>query len=169
MRGLSPLLAVLILIGIAITAGASSFGIINQYSSGLDSGIKIRATESTITQVDVEEDVCFLNIGLMNFGSKVIEEYEIKTIDDNGKPITILSNDMSSDLRTIEPRETLPILTNPDFRNQTDHLIEYESSDKYCEAWSECKNYPITIVAYSEGSSSSALTHLTCNQAGRLS
>ena len=169
MKGLSPLLAVLILIGIAIAAGTSAFGILDQYSSDLDPGIKIRATESTITQVDVDNDVCFLKIGLMNVGGKVIDEYEIKTVDDNGLTITISSNDMPSDLRTIDPRETLPTLTNPDYHNQTSHFLEYDSSSEYCKAWSECKNYPMTIVAYSGDSSSSAATSLTCNQPGRLS
>ncbi|NIP62692.1 MAG: hypothetical protein GWN01_03620 [Nitrosopumilaceae archaeon] len=102
-RGVSPILGIIILIGIALVGGAFLNGISQNFFASSMSTVKY-----SINDLRIEKDsneVCFLGISLYNSGTLPIKKTTVKTTLDNGKDWA--HSDLNGTTILIEPKGQL--------------------------------------------------------------
>lgn len=188
-KGLSTLLGTIILIGIAIAAGASIFNIANQYAV-----VGFSKTEYSILDASMVKNSsgqCFLYAKLINTGTNDMESAELEISADNtGIPanfridkanaLQLTTNDNREFLvwtgnRTISIRENIKSSNSETieidsvvFTNMTAKVISASSTDlqnklqplfNQCGAWKDCVNYTIDVRGTATDKSQAATSH----------
>jgi len=162
-KGLSTLLGTIILIGIALAAGASIFNIANQYAVVGFSKTEYSVLEASLTKS--ANNQCFLFVKLVNTGTNPIvsTKLEIQT-DKNGTlaiPHSVIDG-LSTTM--INPGKDMTFDSTV-FNNSTGILPFF----KDCIAWSKCETYTMDVLGNAIGLSQTATSHiLPCKESDRI-
>jgi flagellin-like protein len=131
-RAISPILAVVILMTIAIMGGGMLYGLQNQILVTGLSTIDLR-----ITDLRLEKDVngaCYFQTVLYNSGTEVIQKIHLKTTLDNGDDFVREINNFGGELGP---------------RDSTEHFEFLESSNFICGNFTTSNTYSVFVNATS--------------------
>jgi hypothetical protein len=109
-RGVSTLLGAIILIGIAVVAGASVFNVANQYAIVGFSKTEYSVIEASITSFGTDNQ-CLLHAKLMNTGTKNIASMEVEVNTDRIPENLQIDKDSTFTFRVSTPDRTFFIWT----------------------------------------------------------
>ena len=162
-KGLSTLLGTILLIGIAIAAGASIFNIANQFSIVGFSKTEYSVMEASLTKSS--DDQCFLSVKLMNTGTEPIVSTKLEISTDKNGTLTIPDGELPANiLKSIDPSDALTFDSTV-FTNSTGVLLFF----KNCIAWNSCQTYTMDVLGDATDSSRTATSHiLPCKESGRI-
>lgn len=188
-KGVSTILGTIILIGIAIAAGASIFTITNQYAIVGFSKTEYTVVEALFTKTT--DPQCFLYVKLMNTGTEQISQTELEiSIDDvipeslridKDSPLEITTDDSMRFLfwtsnntlfvrksgMSIEPTDNMTIdsiiFTNMTGKVQTVSSDDFENKLQplfnQCDAWQDCLTYTMDVLGTTTDNSQTVISH----------
>lgn len=175
-KGVSTLMGAIILIGIAVAAGASVFNIANQYAA-----VGFSKTEYSVLDASLSKSGsdCVLQVELINTGTTQI----VKTV-------LRMSTDKTDALPTTPPptilipeNPPLPIIEDGNLPNQFSPIIKITDALRSVDpgkkipfviffspcAWNLCQEYTFDVLSEATGSSTSSTSHiLACKESSRV-
>ncbi len=174
-KGLNTILGTILLIGIAIGAGASIFNITNQFSIVGFSKTEYKVLDASITKSS--DNQCFLSVELMNTGTETINITELEINTDQNGTLTITDNELPraddlppNTLMSIDPGDIIRFNSTV-FTNSTGVLLFLDN----CVAWNNCQTYTMDAlglvldVSRAEIISRTAISHtLPCEESDRI-
>jgi len=162
-KGLSTILGTILLIGIAIAAGASIFNIANQFSIVGFSKTEYSVLDALLTKSENNE--CFLNVMLMNTGTERIVSTKLEIHTDKNGTLAITDSELPDSIsKSTDPGDTLTF-DSTIFTNSTGVLLFL----KNCVAWNTCKTYTMDVLGNATDSSSTAISHiLQCKESDKI-
>ena len=161
------------MIAVLVGAGSVAYAMSNQFVNMLGQRLDITITEASILKTgvihmedghpDVDQRLCFINIGLVNSGSFDFTDLSISATKGLETPIQFVIED--SLVKEFKQGEAIEILNPPyiDPLNPSDPPIEFGTAG-YCDAWIDCENYPLTVIGSARESTATAVGALTCDQ-----
>jgi hypothetical protein len=162
-RGLNTLLGTILLIGIAIGAGASIFNITNQFSIVGFSKTEYKILDASITKSS--DNQCMLSVELMNTGTETIVSTELDIRTDQNGTLAIPDSELPANITTvIDPGDTLAFDSTV-FTNSTGVLVLLDN----CVAWNNCQTYTMDVLGIAKDSSTAAISYiLPCKESDRI-
>jgi len=189
-KGLSTILGTILLIGIALAAGASVFNIANQYAI-----VGFGKTEYSVLDASLTKSAnnqCFLYVKLTNTGTNTIQNVELEISSDTaGIPpnhridkdsgLQLTTNDnrefvIWTSNKTLSIRENIKSFTSKTveidsiiFTNMTGKVTTASSTDltnklqplfNECGAWKNCVTYTMDVLGTATDSSQAATSHI---------
>jgi len=180
-KGVNTLLGTILLIGIAIAAGASVFNLANQFSIVGFSKTEYSVLETSLTKDGVPKNSqCFLFVKLMNTGTEQIVSTTLEVSTDNSTIILIPDEFLLLDDKSVDPGDTI-VFNSVIFTNMTSQLI---SSDPptiaevqklrqafldNCASWNKCQTYTMDAIGIARDLSETAIAHiLPCKESDKI-
>ncbi|MGH9877567.1 MAG: hypothetical protein ACRD5H_08005 [Nitrososphaerales archaeon] len=162
-KGLNTILGTILLIGIAIGAGASIFNITNQFSIVGFSKTEYNVLDASLTKST--DNQCFLSVKLMNTGTETIARTEIEVSTDKNGTLTIPDSELPANIsKSIDPGDTITFDSTV-FTNSTGVLLFFDN----CAAWKNCQTYTMDVLGNAVDSSKTAVSHiLQCKESDRI-
>jgi len=162
-KGLSTILGTILLIGIAIAAGASIFNIANQFSIVGFSKTEYNVLEASLTKGSNNQ--CFLSVKLMNTGTEPIVSTKLEISTDKNGTLAIPDSELPANiLKSIDPSDTITFDSTA-FTNSTGVLLFF----KNCVAWNSCQTYTMDVLGNATDSSTTVTSHiLPCKESGKI-
>jgi hypothetical protein len=162
-KGLSTILGTILLIGIAIAAGASIFSITNQFSIVGFSKTEYSVIDASLTKSGNKE--CFLYVKLINTGTEPIVSTKLEIHTDKNGTLTIRDSELPTNiLKSIDPGDTITFDSTV-FTNSTGSLPFF----KNCVAWNNCQTYTMDVLGNATDSSRTATSHiLPCKESDKI-
>ena len=175
MRGISPILGVMVIVAVVVGAGSLAFAISNQQINTFAQKSDIQIIESSIIKSGVvgydrqylkiiDDQVCFVKIKLLNSGTVDFSDLAITTINGTGTEIEFVFD--QSLLKEFSSNQMIELINPPyiDPDNPTNPPIDTESGD-YCKAWKvHCDKYPLTVYGMTDRSTVTAIDTLGCDR-----
>jgi hypothetical protein len=162
-KGLNTILGTILLIGIALGAGASIFSMTNQFSIVGFGKTEYSVLDASITKSS--DNQCILSVALMNTGTETIDSTELEIRMDQNGTLAIPDNELPANItRIINPGDTLTFDSTV-FTNSTGVLLLLDN----CIAWNNCQTYTMDVLGTATDSSTTAISHiLTCKESDRI-
>ena len=175
MRGISPVLGIIVIVAVVVGAGSLAFAISNQQINTFAQKSDIQIIESSIVKSGVvgydnqylkviDDQVCFVKIKLLNSGTKDFSDLYITTINGTGTEIEFVLDDTI--LKDFSSNQMIELINPPyiDPDNPASPPINTESGD-YCKAWKvHCDNYPLTVYGMTDSSTVTTVDTLNCDR-----
>jgi len=162
-KGLSTILGTILLIGIAIAAGASVFNIANQFSTVGFSETEYSVLDASLTKSGNNQ--CFLYVKLINTGTESIDSTKLQVHTDKNGTLVIRDSELPANiLKSIDPGDTITFDSTA-FTNSTGVLLFF----KNCVAWNSCQTYTMDVLGNATDSSKTAISHiLPCKESSGI-
>lgn len=147
-RGITPILAVILLVGIALVGGVFLNGISQNFFATSMSALKY-----TVNDLRVEKDsnnICFLSASLYNSGSLPIKKTTVKTTLDNGDDWS--HADLNGTTVFLEPKD------------QLDKILKFDGS--VCGNFTVGNTYSMFVNASSDESSFATIVPVKIGSVG---
>lgn len=181
-RGLNTILGTILLIGIALGAGASIFSMTNQFSIVGFSKTEYSVVEAALTKEGAPDNSqCFLFVKLMNTGTEQIASTTLEVSTDN-RTIVLIPDEfllLNEEEKSVDPGDTI-VFDSVIFTNMTGQLIdldpsEYEDVQKLrqafldnCSSWNKCQTYTIDVLGIATDSTAAISHILPCKESDRI-